>query len=562
MIQRFADRFWSFFDTAASWKIYAAMVLSTILLRIHTVFIDFMHVDVLTTYLIVKTDLAGRVFSINKGPLYHFLMKFSVVNMWDSPAAFHLTGVLFIVATGLCIVLLGYLLFNLKTGLLAGTLYGCIISSFNHSFTATNGEVIYNLFFMLSFIFFYLAVYKKKFIYLIPLGLALYASYMVKFQGIYISGILLFYTLFVFPHYLIKDLRRRLFYYGSIFLCVFIAAVFVFIDWNYTGIIINGSFKGKLIYNYSYVAAKGFSPIVLFSKLLLRVWLFGLYHSIIWIPAIIGIIRFFRRKETSDNYNYIVWISLLLFATAFTGGVRLYNHYFIPALPALAILASKEIFRMIESAVNRKRLLLVFVIPVFFWFGWNMRDLVILKFKPEWKHSEGHGMYLFRSVFINSLGEYLLPQQTLMPAIDYLRQTPEGSTILVWPMGTEVGYHSMRQSSVTGYWFNEKACYALVEREKGNDSVIHQVENELINQIKATTPDYFVDTSGTIMVRKSLVHRKKTDPPYYLDLKSIPIIRFGSYGNLADFPRIIEYLDLQYSFEGKFGESKIWKKRR
>jgi hypothetical protein len=320
--------------------------------------------------------------------------------------------------------------------------------------------------------------------------------------------------------------------------------------------------KAKLLSNYSYVAAKGLNPIVLLSKLLLRVWLFGLYHSIIWVPGIIGIILYFKKKNSGNNYRFIVWISLMLFASAFTGGVRLYNHYFIPVLAPLSVIASAEILRMLESAVNRRRLLVIFVLPVMFWFGWNMRDLVMLKLKPELKYSEGNAMFLFRSVFINSLGEYLLPGQGLVPVIDHLKKIPVDSRILVWPMGTEVVYYSNRPSSTQKYWYNERASHALVEREKGNDSIINEVEKDIINQVKTTAPDYFVDISGTVMIRKSLIYRKKSDPPYYLDLSSVPIIRFGSYGSLSDFPQIIDFLNANYKFEGKFGEARIWKRAR
>ncbi len=562
MIQRIADRFWTFFETAVSWKLFAAMVCSAVLLRIHTVFIDFIHVDVLTTFVIVKDELAGRSFSINKGALYHYLMKFSIEHMWDSPTSFHFIGVLFVVATCVSIFILGYLLYNARTGLLAGTLYGCIISSFNHGFLATNGEVVYNLFFVLSFIFYYLAVYMKKYIYLVPLAASVYAACQVKFQGIYVAGILVCYTLFILPYALIESNRRRKFYYGIILAGSILLTIILSVDWNYTGLLFSETLKAKILSNYSYVAAKGLNPVVLLSKLLLRIWLFGLYHSIIWVPGIIGIIRYFRKSNSVQSYRFIVWITLMLFAAAFTGGVRLYNHYFIPVLAPLSVIASAEIFRMLESAGNRRRLFIIFVVPVFFWFGWNMRDLVMLKWKPEWKHTEGNGMYLFRSVFINSLGEYLLPGQALQPAIDYLRQTPADSSIFVWPMGTEVVYFSKRHSSISRYWLNERASFALVEREKGNDSIITEVEQDIINNIKTTSPDYFVDTSGTVMVRKSLVYKKRTDPPYYLDLKSVPIIRFGSYGNLSDFPQIIDFLNANYVFQGNYGDVRIWKKFR
>ncbi|MGL4370834.1 MAG: hypothetical protein ACRCUT_14350, partial [Spirochaetota bacterium] len=472
-------------------------------------------------------------------------------------------GIVFIVGTVISIYFLGRVLYSKRAGLIAGTLYGCIISSYHTGFLATNGEVIYNLFFVLSFIFYYCAVFRKKYLYFIPLAVCLYAGYAVKFQGIYAFGILAAYTVLIHPVDFFSARRRRAVYYGSVFGLIALAGIAFFIDWNITGIALDDYSKGKLLSKYHYVANKGFSPAVLLSKLALRIYQFGLYHSIIWVPGIIGIVRYFRSPARSSKDRYIVWLSIMLCASVFIGGVRLYTHYFIPVLATLSITSSVEILRMLNFAKNRKRLFLAFVLPVLFWFGWNMRDLAMHEWKPEWKHNEGAGMFLFRSVFINDLGEYLLPHKTLQPVIGYLKnETPADSSVIVWPMGTEVVYFSERRSVVSSYWFNEKALYALVKREKGDSSLIHDVESDMIDRIQSYQPDYFVDVSDTAMIRKTMIYRKKSDPPYYFDINSIPIVRYGSYGSLTDFPAIITFLNAEYVFAGKFGEARVWKKAK
>ncbi|HOM11588.1 MAG TPA: hypothetical protein PLV81_15710, partial [Spirochaetota bacterium] len=49
-----------------------------VILRLPSVIIDFIHVDVLTSYLLAKRELLGLSFGMNKGWLYHWLMKFSI----------------------------------------------------------------------------------------------------------------------------------------------------------------------------------------------------------------------------------------------------------------------------------------------------------------------------------------------------------------------------------------------------------------------------------------------------------------------------------------------------
>jgi len=129
-------------------------------------------------------------------------------------------------------------------------------------------------------------------------------------------------------------------------------------------------------------------------------------------------------------------------------------------------------------------------------------------------------------------------------------------------MGTEVVYYSGRFSAGYSYWMNEGALYAVVQRENGNTSVFDHYQRSLVREIKNLKPDCFVDVGSTSMIRKVLVYRKKSDPPYYFDWNTAPVVRFGSFATLDDFPEVISYLNDNYIFAGRFGDGRIWVRKK
>jgi hypothetical protein len=258
-----------------------------------------------------------------------------------------------------------------------------------------------------------------------------------------------------------------------------------------------------------------------------------------------------------------VSVVLTLFISVFAGGARLSVHYFIPVLPPLAILSGRYITLHISQGVFSKRAFLAFTIPVIFFFAWNVKDAYIRNFAPELKQNEGNLAYYFRMVALASHGEYLLPHKSIVPVLEYIKHnTPADWTVLSWPMGTEITYYSGRYSAGYSYWLNEGALYAIVQREKGNIDFYQKYQRDFIEDIKRLSPDIFVDVGGTSMIRKVLVYRKKSDPPFYIDLTTAPIIRFGSFATLDDFPDVIRYLNTNYEFKGYFGDGRIWTRKK
>lgn len=555
-------KFWEFIQKSEKWKIMLFVFSGAFLLRLPTVFMDFVHIDVVTTYLLVKRDLAGLAFNPNKGWLYHYLYKYSVLLFGDTPASFHFTGIMFLLATMGFIYLLGKKIYNDRAGLIAAMFYGFMISSFNTEYLATNGEVIYNLFFTASFFFFYLVFQEKKFFYIIPLlGSVVSGLFVKQFVTLYAPAALLCFLALVMPLWRFKTKKTLKKYYIITVIIIAVILAGAVLDWNFSRIIFTEYVRGQVIGMKNYVANRGFDPLLIIGKLLWRGFHFTLYHSIIWIPGIITITRYFKSGDKDEKQGYLVFITIFLFASVFMGGARLSVHYFIPVLPVISILSSSYVLKLVTEQKRVKLLFRIFAIPVLFFFAWNLKDVYIRHFNPDLKHNESSAMFLFRAVVIGSQGEYLLPHKSVIPAIDYLKNnTEKNAKIMIWPMGTEVAYFSGRETVEDRYWYNETALYAIVRNEKGHTNELKAYEDGFIGMINRYRPDCFVDVGSTEMIRKSLIFKKKDDPAFYFNLNDVPMIRFGSFGSLDNFPEILAHLNKNYKFEGNYGDARVWKK--
>ena len=558
----FTVKFWRFIFTGDVKKTALFVFSGAFILRAYTLFIDFIHIDVVTTYVIVKRDLAGLDFNPNKGWLNHSLLKWSIKLFGDSLTSFHLTGIIFILLTMVFIFLLGKKIYSSGIGIAAAMLYGFIISSYSTEYTATNGEVLYNLFFMAAFYYFYILVSEKK-IYALPLVLlSIFLGAGIKFQGIFsVIGIGGFLVL-AWPFYLQKIKISPARYFGVLIPVCILLLIAILVDWFYLQIFFKDGVRAFFIPKIEYVANRGFNPFMIAGKLIIRSFHFLLYHSIIWVPGAICIIKFFKSKEKDEGAAYVVVLALMMLLTTFFGGARLSSHYFIVVLPPLSILAASEIHRWFLDGIDLKRLTVFFVLPVLFFFSWNVREALARNFFPEWKQEEGAFAYYFRIIFLSSHGEYLLPHKSIIDAIDYVNNnTPEDAQIISWPMATERVYYTGRYASDDCYWHNEAALYAIVRREKGSLKELREYQQKLILSIEQTRPFCFVDVGCTDMIRKVLIYRKKTDPPFYFDVNTAPAFRYGSFASLDDFPEVMDYLNKNFRFAGYFGKARIWIKK-
>lgn len=563
--KKLADSFWNHILQDKKWKLILFISAGTVVLRINTAFIDYIHVDVLTSYLIALRDLDGLPFVPNKGPVYHSLVKWSVLLLGKSPTSFHITGIVFILLTLVFIYLLARTVYNERTGLVAAMFYGFIISSYNIEFLATNAEVIYNLFFMISFYSFFMVAHRRRFIYTLPLAAGICLAVMTKFQGIFSLFALLAYAVFIYPFFIFKkhgSYRRYLIFISGTAVSLMIIC---FLDWKFFSIVFSESTRMRISPLFQYVANRGFSPFSFLSKLSWKAFHFALYHGIVWIPGIFQIYRTIRKKsEPGTGDLYLGFITTFMLLTVFLGGSRLSIHYFIPVLPTLSILASRYVVNSLQADMkNSRKYFLMFALPVIFFFSWNMKDLYIKEFNPDLKHNESYFTFYFRQIFISSYGEYLLPYRELLPAISHIQNTADPqATLFVWPMGSEMVYYAQRQSSTTQFWYNEGSLFAIVQREKGDLSFYKQYQEKLSAEIREADPDYFIDTGGTSIIRKVLLYKKKGDPAFCFNPKSMPMFRFGTFATLDDLPIVVDYLNSHFQFEGNFGKVRIWKKVR
>lgn len=548
-----------------SWLAFFCVAIVTVILRLPSVIIDFIHVDVLTSYLLAKRELLGLSFTMNKGWLYHQLMKFSITYIADTPSSFHFIGLLFVLGTMYGIYLLGKKIYDTRVGLFASFLYGVVISCYHTEFLAANGEIFYNLFNVFALYFYYCALYEKKKWYIVFVLINVVASYLIKFQGIFILPILLLHFIIVYPLSFDKEKYKQFYTYivGIIIGAIVTGIGFAFVLKTYYRIDFFEKIYSAVSGMYSYVANRGFNPLIILVKLLWRVYQFSIFHAFFWYSGIILIIYFFknlRNKRFDSATAFLVYITLCFFILVFAAGSRVSVHYFIPIMPAIAALSAKQILDVCTEK-GKKLIFIQIMFTILFFLFWHYRDLYIYTYNHNLKHNESKFTEIFRIAVIGSYGEYLLPHKSLLPVIDYINTNYPDRTMLIWPMGTEIDYFTKGQSVVPSYWFNEGALFAIVQREKGNNAYIHEHENNIISIISQKKPDLFVDVGSTDMIKKVMVYRKKGEPAFYFNIHETPILRLGSFAGLDDFPDIIHYLNSTYDFKGYFGKARIWVKK-
>lgn len=534
----------------------------TVVPRLPSVIIDFIHVDVLTSYLLAKRELLGLSFGMNKGWLYHWLMKFSITHIADTPSAFHFIGLLFILGTMYGIFLLTKKIYDTRIGLFAAFLYGVVISCYHTEYLAANGEIFFNLFNIFALYFYYCAIYEQKKSYIVLVLVNVIASYLIKFQGIFILPIIFVHFIVVYPLSFEKQKYIQFYKYITAFS---ISAIVIGIGVAtglkaYYAIDVFGKIHTAFSGMYSYVANRGFNPLLILVKLLWRVYQFSLFHAFFWYSGVILIISFFKnlRGKTFDSGTaFLVYVALCFFVLVFVAGSRVSVHYFIPIMPTIAALSAKQILDICTEK-GKKLVAYQIIFTILFFLFWHYKDLYIYKFNHNLKHNESKLTEIFRIAVIGSYGEYLLPHKSLLPVIDYINTNFPDRIMLVWPMGTEIDYFTSGNSVVPSYWFNEGALFAIVQREKGNDVYIHEHENTIINIIRKYKPDLFVDVGSTDMIKKVMVYRGKDEPAFYFNIHETPMLRLGRFASLDDFPEILEYLNAHYEFKGYFGKARLW----
>ncbi len=535
------NNFYNLFFYQKPWISLFAILVGIFILRLPTLFVEYYDIDLLTSFMGAKNALGGFPVSNNKGPLYQWVLNFSFSFFGVGGGSFHFIGIIIIIATSLALYFMGSTLFCKKSGIIAALLYGFCISAFNRQFMAINGEIVYNLFFVLGFLFFYHLVFLKKWVYFFPLIAVLIGAALTKFQGIWAVLALFIFIIFVFPAYKMSSPLLKKKYYQILTLFVFLVLVFIFVDWFYTQFLFSedGFLRDQFLNLYNYAAVRGFSwlfPI----KLLHRVGMLVVYHFPLWIGAFFTLYSFFKKNKKDFKLAYLATLLFFIFSTIFLTGDRLYFHYFVQLYPLLALLAAPKIKEVILEKKNfQKAFFLSFMIPVFFIFVWNTKDTLITRLKPSFFYNEPKTLEIFRLAFLGQEKDYLLPHKVYLPFLDILKKEAKPQeTILVWPVGAEVTYFSGLYSAVPNYWHEYEPIRILKGAKKGKTEDLKVLEQKMIAWIKEANPHYFMDISLS------------------------PVVYFRQYGSLSDnFKEVRHYLDQNWFLLKEENGLMLWKKK-
>jgi hypothetical protein len=208
-----------------------------------------------------------------------------------------------------------------------------------------------------------------------------------------------------------------------------------------------------------------------------------------------------RFRENNFALGTAASLFILTFLMVFGGGARVYYHYFMAAYPSLCILAAVALtgsYGTFISKIARKGIVIT-LIPVMFFFTWNFKDIIIKHFVPSGFYNEGSAMFWFRAVFVSSVNDYLLPNESYLKTVDYIRKTTlPNDTIFVWGDGPQLYYFSDRRIAVKHVWPKNAAIRIQSAYDAKNDESLaraQSIENEFIRIMERRKPTLVIDTS-------------------------------------------------------------------
>ncbi|MDY6935028.1 MAG: hypothetical protein SVZ03_12510 [Spirochaetota bacterium] len=481
----------------------------SLLFRLPTLFNDYYDVDELAAIVQVYEYLAGNIpgedFDESKLPLYHAIFKLSYSLSYDKGFVIvHLFTIFIIFSTSIYIFLIGVKLQDFHTGVLGAILYAILISSFNRHFMATNGEIVYNLPITAGLYYFimYLSNRKwKRILFLLLFMVMGFAAAYVKIHGLIFFIFIALYTIVYYPYLTKRVNTKYILMVISIGLLLLIISIYL-IDYSsittHTQKII-AYLKTWIFYS----TVRGFDPFIFIIKYAHRQGMLLLWHCVLWIPAIIYIIRFFNNRFKSDTpYESAVSLLFILsFLMVFSGGIRLYFHYFIAIYPSLCILSSIALIKYKTRMICclKQRLTPLILIPSLFFLLWNTKDIIIKHYFPIGFYKEGKILYWTRTVLIGSFNDYLLPDSTYMEACNYIKEvTQPEDKIFVWGDGPYLYYFSERRMGGKSLWLKNMIIHIsnlYISGDPHSIDLARIFEEYFINIIETKKPVLFIDTS-------------------------------------------------------------------
>lgn len=484
------------------------LFLVTLIFRSPSMLIDYYDVDVLAAIIQTQEYMAGDIphvdFTISKKDLYHvpfrIAYKMSAEYGWVIANFF---GIIIVFLTSIFIYLAGKRVFSREAGIWAAFLYAILISSFNRHFMALNGEVVFNLPVAASLYFYVLFIQtagKARFVHLALSLLCGFISYSIKFQGIIPLLVIPFHLVIYKPWY---ENRFSIKYFLSLTSLASAGLVIFMADYFFTG-----KFAPKIVSSVLgmavYASGHGFNPAMYFGKIIHRNGFLFLWHFVLWAPAIIYFCSMARRRfrpETAAETAVIVF-ALGYYALIYTGGQRMYFHYFMAVYPALAILSAGALLYH-GSAVMEKikaKALALLMIPALFFLSWNYKDVVIRHFAPRAFYNEGSVLYWARAVLVGTFDDYLLPGKAYINAVERIKNlTNTCDRIFVWGSGPYLYYFSERRMGSNTLWPKGTIDRIAEDYRKGTSESLanaRSYEQGMIDIMEKKKPVLFADTSG------------------------------------------------------------------
>lgn len=528
---------------------------SAFFLRVPAYFNDYYDVDELSAIVQTKQYFSGLIpgidFKESKLPVYHALFKFCYL---VSPSSgWILLHILTAVIAGLTAVFV-YKTAKLvssaeKTALIAGILYSVMISSFNRYFMATNGEIIYNLPLIAGCYFFCRFINKGKLAHRILYAAAFFISAIltsqIKFHGIILFFMSAFYGLFILPA---ASKGFTIKYFMRVFIILSSAAFIFLMDYLFFNI-----FSNKLMYNISgkigyATLVYGMEPLSFITKYLHRQILLAIWHPLIWISFFIFIFSYVKSRKfltAKKDELFIVFCSAITFLMVFSGGKRLYFHYFMTAYPFISILSAIFIMEYSYkiSLFFRKHILKFILIPAVFFFIFNVKDCLIKHFAPDQFINENRISYYFRLIFLGTTNDYLMPDKLYNKAVNYIRNnTKESDKIFVWGDGAYFYYFTNRLPALYHMWPKGTILSTLNSYSANTPQSINEARKNEFYFI------YFIE---------------KYQAELFIDTSEAAVSKLGS---LSPFPYKItpgikSYLDNYYIYETTVDKHRIYRRK-
>jgi hypothetical protein len=513
----------------------------TLILRTPTLFNDYYEADELAAICQARDYIAGYIpkvdFDESKNFLYHEIFKFSYNLSYDyGYVIVHFITMLIVWMTSIAVFLTGKKIDAFRTGAIASILYAVMISSFNRQFMATNGEIVYNLFFALGIYFFTAFLDQgygrlKKTIYLILVLLMSICAIGIKFHGIMLLLFVLFFIAVYIPY-----IKRGLF---SLYFKLLCSAIIVIAIIILAGCYFNNELIVDLI-NYIfdkiyYASSPGrnFSLLDFIARFSFRQGLLSIWHYILWIPAFIYTWKFIKSKMklAELNESAVLIFFICTYLMIFGGGARIYFHYFVAVYPALVIVAALSIERSDNKLILgiKKYMTLGILIPALFFLAWNTKDVIIKHIFPNGFYNEGKILYWGRGVLVGTFNDYLLPHESYKETVDYIiHTTKDDDPVFVWGDGPYINYFANRRMGGQSLWMRGLAYNLRDLYSDGSDDAVKEAENNqlnLINILARKRPILIVDVSENglsnfrVSIKEAKLLYEHINKDYYFDKK-------------------------------------------